>query len=328
MASFKIHHWKRDAHNPILRPQEEFDAARAMNPFAIRQGDLYYLFYAGAGTDGKHRICLATAKVGAIDEWQRHGVILDSGPAGNFDSTWCVLPSVHYINGRWHLYYTGRNTNLPGGLQSFTGIGLAFSNDLFHWTRYSSEPVIDGGGFKRWAGNKGVAGGGRILELPQPDGRILYRMYYTIAPGKTNPNLLIDQEKHSAIIHSYDGIEWFDRRIIISPRDNAGYENAATIALNIWREGDAWRAIYAGIGSQFGAYSICEAESKDGLNWERGEPGENLALPPQGDGWESQMTEYPNVIEENGKLRLFYCGNGYGKTGIGTAIAEKFHILD
>ena len=28
------------------------------------------------------------------------------------------------------------------------------------------------------------------------------------------------------------------------------------------------------------------------------------------------------AIEENGKLRLFYCGNGYGATGIGTAVAD------
>lgn len=30
-----------------------------------------------------------------------------------------------------------------------------------------------------------------------------------------------------------------------------------------------------------------------------------------------------NVIEENGRLRLFYCGNGYGSTGIGSVVAEK-----
>ena len=47
-----------------------------------------------------------------------------------------------------------------------------------------------------------------------------------------------------------------------------------------------------------------------------------LALPPCGDGWEKQMTEYPNVVEEHGRLRLFYCGNGYGATGIGTALAD------
>lgn len=33
------------------------------------------------------------------------------------------------------------------------------------------------------------------------------------------------------------------------------------------------------------------------------------------------MTEYPNVIQEGDNLRLFYCGNGYGSTGIGTAVA-------
>ena len=93
------------------------------------------------------------------------------------------------------------------------------------------------------------------------------------------------------------------------------------IALNVWKTRTRWRAIYAGIGTRFGAYSICEAVSDDGLTWHRGAPGENLSLPPS-TGWESQMTEYPSVIEEDGKLRLFYCGNGYGATDIGTAVAE------
>jgi len=32
------------------------------------------------------------------------------------------------------------------------------------------------------------------------------------------------------------------------------------------------------------------------------------------------MVEYPCVISEGDHLRLFYCGNGYGSTGIGTAL--------
>jgi hypothetical protein len=35
------------------------------------------------------------------------------------------------------------------------------------------------------------------------------------------------------------------------------------------------------------------------------------------------MCEYANVIEEDGRLRVFYCGNGVGATGIGTAVAER-----
>jgi len=34
------------------------------------------------------------------------------------------------------------------------------------------------------------------------------------------------------------------------------------------------------------------------------------------------MTEYPNVIDKDGRVRLFYCGNGYSATGIGTAVAD------
>ena len=232
-----------------------------------------------------------------------------------------MLPCVHKFGNTWHLYYTGRSED-GGGLQAFRGIGLAVSDDLIHWTRHSDEPVLLGDGFARWPNNRGIAGGGRIVEIPQPDGRILYRLYYTLATGVPGKSLSVNQAKQSVIAHSYDGIEWFDRRVVLEPRADAAYENAATIALNVWKTPQGYRAIYAGIGTQFGAYSICEAASRDGLTWERGEPGENLALSPVGHDWESHMTEYPNVIEENGKLRLFYCGNGYGATGIGTALAD------
>jgi hypothetical protein len=43
----------------------------------------------------------------------------------------------------------------------------------------------------------------------------------------------------------------------------------------------------------------------------------------QGTGWEKQMVEYPSVIREGDHLRLFYCGNSYGRTGIGTAVGTR-----
>lgn len=319
-GAFRIHNWIRDVRNPIFPPRESFDAQRCMNPFVIRRENEYWLFYGGADARGAHRICLATAPVEDLTRWTRLGPLFEPGSAGAFDENWCVLPCVHQIGNRWHLYYTGQGKT-GAGLQSFRGIGLAVSDDLIHWKRLHNEPVLTGEGFPQWPKNAGIAGGARILELLQPDGRTLYRMHYTLATGTPDKSLLIDQAKQSVIAHSWDGIEWFDRRVVLQPRLDATYENAATIALNVWREGDRWRALYAGIGTKFGAYSICEAESLDGLSWQRGKPGENLTLPPSDHGWDSQMTTYPNVIEEDGKLRLFYCGNGYGKTGIGTALA-------
>lgn len=293
-----------------------------MNPFVVRCGEEYWLYYAGADRQHHRRVCLAIAPADDVTKWRRLGPMFSLGRPGTFDHSWCVLPCVHKINGRWHLYYSGHSGEVGKGLQAFWGIGLATSDDLLHWTRHSDEPILRGDGFSRWPDNRGIAGGGRIQEIPQTDGRILYRMHYTLAVGRPSRDLLVDQAKYAVSADSWDGQAWFGKKVTLGPRLEADYENAATIALNVWHTGKRWRAIYAGIGTRFGAYSICEAVSQDGLTWERGAPGENLALPPQGDGWESRMTAYPNVIEENNKLRLFYCGNGYGATGIGTAFAD------
>src|SRR5690606_27025872 len=127
-----------------------------MNPFVVRQEDQYWLFYAGGDPEGRRRICLATAPVSDVGEWTRHGVVLDLGGKGAFDEYWCVLPCVHRIGGRWHLYYTGRHGQPALGLQSFTGIGLAVSDDLRHWERLREEPVLRGDGFEAWPENRGI----------------------------------------------------------------------------------------------------------------------------------------------------------------------------
>jgi predicted GH43/DUF377 family glycosyl hydrolase len=321
---FRVHAWQRDARNPVLPPGGgAFDVGCCMNPFVVPTKDEYRMYYAGADKQGRRRICLATCPQNDVTAWRRHGPLFDPGDRGAFDETWCVLPCVHRIGDKWHLYYTGRSAQAGVGLQGFWGIGLAVSDDGLTWRKSSPDPILRGDGFAQWPDNKGVAGGGPILELPQPDGRVRYRMYYTLATGTPSKDLLVDQAKQSVSADSDDGLKWTDKRVLLTPRTDAKYENAATIALNPWREGEKWRAIYAGIGSQFGAYSLCEAESDDGLSWRRGKPGENLALAPTGTGWESKMVEYPHVVPEGNRLRLFYCGNGYGATGIGTALADR-----
>lgn len=323
--AFEVHNWQRDRRNPVLPPGETFDSTACMNPFVLRRGDEYWMYYAGGNQKGERHICLAIAPVADVTRWKRLGPLFDLGKEGSFDDSWAVLPCLHKFKDKWHLYYTGRCKS-GSGLQAFRGIGLATSTDLLNWKKESDEPVLLGSGFSQWPDNHGIAGGGApILEMPDTNGNIFYRMYHTLAVGKPSQDLLVDQEKHAVIAHSHDGLNWFDKRVVLSPRLEADYENAATIALNVWQTKRGWRAIYAAIGTRFGAYSLCEAQSLDGETWERGLPDENLALAPSaedGDGkWANKMCEYPYVIEEDGNLRLFYCGNGYGNTGIGTALA-------
>ncbi len=322
-AAFRVHNWQRDLRNPILPPGGgPFDVSCCMNPFVVIHNGEYWLFYAGGDKRGARRICLARCPIDDVTQWKRLGPLFDLGSADAFDATWCVLPCVHKFGDRWHLYYSGRSGDRGVGLQGFRGIGLAVSDDLLHWKKTSDEPVLLGDGFAEFPGNRGIAGGGPIIEVPQADGRKLYRMYYTLATGKPSKDLLVDQAKYAVTAESEDGVNWTNRRVVLGPRLDAKYENAAAIALNPWRTARGWRAIYAGIGTQFGAYSICEAASDDGLTWRRGKPGENLAIAPSGKGWESKMVEYPHVVRESNQLRLFYCGNGYGATGIGTATAQ------
>lgn len=316
--------WVRHAANPVLPPEpgSKHDSTRCMNPFVVRIGDEYYLYYSGGDTEGRQRICLAVAHVGRPAEFERHGPVLDLGRQGAFDVSWCVLPCVHRFGDTWHLYYSGHE-GTDVGLQSFPGIGLAVSEDGLHFERYSSEPVITGNQTAEFPGNRGVAGGGTILEEEQADGARRYRMYYTLATGTKSKDVRVDQEKHCAVCHSTDGITWTDHRLIMGPRRDITTENIAVAAPFVWRDGELYRMLYCGIGMRWGYYSISEAVSEDGYFWDRGEGDGNLALSPDhASGWESQMVEYPCVVREHGRLRLFYCGNGYGATGIGTAVAE------
>lgn len=45
---------------------------------------------------------------------------------------------------------------------------------------------------------------------------------------------------------------WKRKFLAVSQSD---YENVATIALNVWKTAHGWCAVYAGIGTRFGAYA-------------------------------------------------------------------------
>jgi hypothetical protein len=314
--------WTRDPANPILPPVpgSAYDSTRCMNPFVVRLEHEWRLYYAGGDDQDRHRICVATAPRDRPLAFSRLGVALDLGSAGAFDEYWCVLPSVYRFGNRWHLYYTGRDTS-QRGLQSFGGIGLAVSDDGLHFTRTSPDPIFSGNETPQFPANRGVAGGGTILSEDLPDGTRHYRMYYTVAVGTPSPDVRVDQEKHAAVCHSSDGIRWTDHRVILSPRRDVPNEDIAVAAPFVWRDGPWYRMLYCGIGTRWGFYSISEAVSEDGYAWDRGTGDENLSLMPGPAGtWESQMVEYPCVTKlDNGRHCLFYCGNGYGATGIGTA---------
>ena len=313
--------WRRDNRNPILapRPGDAFDSARCMNPWVVRSGDQYQLYYSGGDGAGRQRIGMATASVEALGNWRRQGPLFDTGSQGDFDARWCVLPHVVQSAAGWRLYYTG-NAGRGEGLSAFPGIGLATRRDGAAWTKFENNPVLQPSGQLGDPDAIGIAGGS-LLKVAGDDGRQQWRFYYTGCPTIGKP-LALNQQKTICLAVSDDGIQWHKRGAVLYRDPHRDYENIGVAGPVVHYRDGLFRMWYSAIGARWGYYSICYAESSDGIHWRRGpNSGDNLQLTPQGDGWERQMVEYPSVIHEGDRLRMFYCGNGYGRTGIGTAVS-------
>jgi predicted GH43/DUF377 family glycosyl hydrolase len=315
--------WIRDEKNPILAPRKgEFDSTRCMNPWVVRVGESYRLFYSGGGDDQKQRIGFATGRIDNPTQWTRVGPLFETGTPGTFDAQWCVLPHVvRMTSDRWHMYYTG-NAGQGSGLSAFPGMGLATSQDGVTWSRLGEKPVLASSGEHGDPDAVGVAGGS-VVRVVRPDGTAHWRFYYTGCPtiGKAHA---LNQQKTICLAVSEDGIHWHKRGAVMLRDPGRDYEDIGVAGPVVHQQGDGtFRMWYSAIGTRWGFYSICYAESDDGIFWRRGDhAGENLQLRPTGNGWEQQMVEYPTVIREGEHLRMFYCGNGYGRSGIGTAVSE------
>ena len=323
-----LHAWEREPRNPIFVPRSAFDAKGAQAPCVILQDGQWWMFYAGIGNDGVQRVCLATAHPDRPTEWERLGPVLDVGPKGAFDEESALYPCVHRFGGKWHLYYAGRSTR--DGSQHFSkywGIGLAQSVDLRNWKKYAVEPVLQGDGVKEYPECRALVGLGNVIDLPQADGRTLYRMYYTLLPGRKDPNWQANgtwhviEHKVCVAADSYDGIEWRERRVVLDRRRDVLTEDIGVVGLNVWKTAQGYRGIYTGLGTKYKTYALAEAVSRDGLTWERGTDDGNVSLALQPGAWDSGMIGYPCVLPEGNRLRLFYNGSGGGANGIGMAVA-------
>ena len=319
--------WTRHPDNPILppRPAGSPDSTRCMNPWVIRKGNRYHLYYAGGDNLGTHRISLATASINDIDKWDRKGPILDTGQPGSFDARWTVLPHVIQVSpSKLHLYYTG-NSGKGAGLSAFPGLGLATSTDGLTWKRHGKTSIIGPSGEPGSPDAIGIAGGS-VLRIKQVDGSIKWYFYYTGCPTVGKPHL-INQQKTICLATSKDGIQWTKQGMIMQRDPDRDYENVGVAGpVVLQREDGSFQMWYSAIGSRWGYYCICYAESDDGIFWTRGAKyGENLQLEPAGTGWDGKMVEYPSIVRENDRFRMFFCGNRYGSTGIGTALSSEIN---
>ena len=70
-----------------------------------------------------------------------------------------------------------------------------------------------------------------------------------------------------------------------------------------------------------GSYRMGYAESKDGIHFTRADNKAGIDVSKE--GWDSTMICYPTIVEVDGRLLMFYNGNGFGRTGIGYAVWKE-----
>jgi predicted GH43/DUF377 family glycosyl hydrolase len=71
-----------------------------------------------------------------------------------------------------------------------------------------------------------------------------------------------------------------------------------------------------------GGYRIGYAHSPDGISWTRND--DLVGIDISNDGWDAEMVAYPHIFALDGKIHMFYLGNGVGREGFGLATLDGY----
>ena len=108
------------------------------DPYVIRAGGNFYLFYLGQDRARRQRLGVAMSQDG-VTWWKlRSNPVLELGEADGFDENGLGEPAVWQSHGSYWMLFAGRDR------RENRRIGMAASRDGVHWTRVSKQPVISG----------------------------------------------------------------------------------------------------------------------------------------------------------------------------------------
>jgi len=292
--------------------------SHAQVPTPLLYDDKVRIFYADRFEDGRSYttfVDLDRADLGRII-YAHKEPILGFGEPGTFDDDG-VMPSYALRrDGQVWLYYSGWNRGVTVPYRNSVGIAVS-DDDGTTFRRLYEGPVLE-----RCPAEPYIAVTPTILREDALAGGDLWRMWYisglrwTLVNGKYEPVYVIKY------CHSKDGVTWERPNHLCIPQ---AHENEAFSHPTVIRHGDRYMMWYCCRDSVdyrdgSGAYRIGFASSPDGLSWTRQD--DELGLPVSAEGWDSTMTSYPCVVEIDGRIVMFYNGNGFGRSGFGYAILE------
>jgi predicted GH43/DUF377 family glycosyl hydrolase len=119
--------------NPVLGhgPYRSWDERVVADPYVIRIGPDFYMYYLGQdrAEPPRQRLGVARSRDGVHWEKLRSNPILDAGEPGAFDEVGVGEPAVWQFGGFYWMLFTGRDA------KEYRRLGLARSTDGIAWTK-------------------------------------------------------------------------------------------------------------------------------------------------------------------------------------------------
>jgi hypothetical protein len=295
----------------IIEPQADFWWMRThgMCPAVEHMdGPRFKVYFAGRNDLNQSHIGWAIIDLerdGEVVEYSAEPV-LKPGPLGCFDDNGVVPSSVLDVEGRKYLHYVGFK---PGGTTRMDLYGgLAISDDNGKtFERYSPAPTL-----YRNAVNPYINTAPYVLF---DDG--LWRMYFVAGTEWIHADL---PRYNIQYAHSDDGLTWHrEGHVCIDYRSD---EEMALAKPCVIKEDGIYKMWFAHKNdwAKGVEYRMGYAESEDGVNWHRDDSFAGIDVSES--GWDSEMIEYGEVGEYDGRKFMLYNGNNYGIGGIGLAVEK------
>jgi hypothetical protein len=297
----------------IYNVNGEFDwnKSHAQVPVVDVLNDKLRIYYASRNSAGKSNTSYIEVERDDPSRiiFEKKEALFSFGRLGAFDDSGIMPSSIVNVGDKKYLYYIGWTTRLSVPYQN--AIGLAISEDNGRtFSKISEGPIITVNRIEPYFSGTSYV----MFDMG------IFKMWYLscvrwdLIDGKPEP---IYNIKYS---ESLDGINWEQTgKVAIELNDDEG----GIVSASVLKIGNTYKMWYGKRKKSDyrininNTYRIGYAESNDGISWLRKDDQAGIDI--ASDGWDSEMISYPNVVNYNSKLLMFYNGNGFGKTGLGYA---------
>lgn len=295
----------------IFRPDTRlpWQRSHAALPTALHLSNgLYRVYFASRDADQRSHVGFFEIDLDDPTQIQRMSdkPVLAPGPLGHFDDHGIYAASVVRHGELVYLYTIGWNPGVRPPL-FYASIGMAVSEDGgVTFKKYGRSPIM-----ARSEHDPCLVTSPVVLKDAG-----LWRMWYVSGYRWEEIDGRPASHYHIKYADSADGIHW--RRDGVVCIDHANDEERNIARCCVLKQGDGYLAWYS--FSDGSGYRIGFAKSPDGIAWGRQDADAGIGLSES--GWDSEAIAYPCVVRHGERLYMLYNGNGFGKDGIGLAVAD------